>query len=194
MSLQDHLMKPNEEKAEFSDIGGEHMSLEFKCPSCGKKLFSYEARTRKYGKMTGVCKKCNATYIDPRYKELAIIGIPEDEFSVLSYVLLILLGGFFFWRASHLFAVKQLGTPDSMQWLMPSVFALIGAALVIGGIAEIIMIKTGLKEKKMNKLLAESEQRMKDRTYVKMLLDMGVPVPEKYTAMWEFEYGQYSQY
>jgi len=26
------------------------------------------------------CKKCGAVYIDPRYYEMAIDGIPEDEY------------------------------------------------------------------------------------------------------------------
>ena len=38
------------------------MSIEFHCPSCDKKLFTYEERTRKYGKLLKECKKCGAQY------------------------------------------------------------------------------------------------------------------------------------
>ena len=154
------------------------MSVEFKCPSCGKKLFSYETRARKYEKIIKNCKKCGAEYADPRCYELALDGIPEDEFGYLQYVLIVALGAFFIWRGIHLLGVYQLGVPSSMQWLMPVVFLGIGVAAIIGAVISMISIKTGAKRRKLEKLLEESKIRMKDPTYKASLRRFGYNVPD----------------
>ena len=154
------------------------MSVEFKCPSCGKKLFSYEPRMRKYGEILKKCKKCGGEYLDPRCHELAVEGIPEDEFNYLSYVFMVLLGAFFIWRGIHNLHTYQLGVPSELQWLMPVVFILIGGACIIGAIAGMISIKTGLKRRKFERLLEESKRRMKDSSYVYSLKKLGYNIPE----------------
>ena len=124
------------------------MSMNFQCPVCGKKLFSYEPRYRKYGKIIHECKRCGASYLDPRYHELAVDGIPESEFHMFPYIFMLMIGGLIAWRVWHLLSVKQLGVPDAMQWLLPVVFLMIGAALFIGAIIGVILIKTGSKRKR----------------------------------------------
>ena len=79
-----------------------------------------------------------------------------------------------------MFGVHQIGTPDELQWLLPSFFTLIGVVIVIGSIVEIIAIKSGLKAKKYEKLKKESEERLSDKSYVYILQDLGYKVPEKY--------------
>ncbi len=156
------------------------MSIEFHCPSCNKKLFSYEARVRKYGKLTKECKKCGATYIDPRCHELAIDGIPQDEFGVVQYILAIVIGILIAWRGIHMFGMHQLGVANEIQWFLPTVFILIGIAAVIGGIYEIIAIKTGIKKKKFDKMYEESKARMRDSSYIYTLEKLGYNIPEEY--------------
>ena len=158
------------------------MSLEFRCHTCGKKLFSYEARTRKYGEIIRKCGKCGVDYADPRYHELALDGIPEDEFGYLQYVLMIALGAFFIWRGLHLFGGRQLGVPEEIQWLMPSAFMLTGIAVIIAALIGIISVMTGAKRRRFDRLLRESEQRMKDPGYVYKLRKFGYNVPENYTG------------
>ncbi len=149
------------------------MSLKFQCPSCGKTLFSYEPRTRKYGTIIHVCRKCGAEYMDPRYHELAIDGISEDEFRIFPYFFMLVIGGLIGWRGWHLLSVRQLGVPDMMQWLLPVVFLIIGAVLIIGSIIGIISIKTGIKRRKFEKMLEESQARMRDTRYTDKLRSMG---------------------
>ena len=163
------------------------MSYEFKCPACGKKLFSYELREQKYGKIVNKCKKCGADYIDPRYHELAIDGIPQAEFSYVSYVLMIAVGAFLLWRASSYLGVKQLGVPNEMQWVMPGLFFILGIASIVFAIIGMISIKTGAKKRKFEKLLAESKERMRDPSYIYTLQKLGYKLPEIYT-------NDYSQY
>ncbi|MCR5324615.1 MAG: hypothetical protein K6E85_15270 [Lachnospiraceae bacterium] len=156
------------------------MSINFQCPACGKKLFSYEPRYRKYGKIIHECKKCGANYLDPRYHELAIDGIPENEFQLFPYIFMLVIGALITWRGWHLLSVKQLGVPDALQWLLPVVFLIIGAALFIGAIIGIILIKTGCKRKKFEKELEGSKIRMKDMRYTNELQRLGYDVPAEY--------------
>lgn len=154
------------------------MSVEFKCPSCGKKLFSYEQRIRKYGEILKECKKCGAEYLDPRYHELAVEGIPEDEFKYTPYLLMIVVGVLLIWRALHLLRVYQLGVPREIQWLLPVMFLMIGIAAIIGAVISMISIKTGRKKIKFEKLLEESKERMKDAGYVTTIRRLGYTIPE----------------
>ena len=154
------------------------MSIEFKCPSCGKKLFTYEYRIRKYGCPVKECKKCGCEYIDPRYYELAIDGVPEDEYKILPYVLMIVIGLLIMWRGYHMLGMRQLGVSAQIQWLLPCVFLIFGIVLVIGAVGGIIMIVTGLHRKKIERLLEESEDRVRDYSYVKKLQRLGYKIPD----------------
>ncbi len=156
------------------------MSLEFHCPSCGKKLFSYEMRERRYGSPLKKCNTCETEYIDPRFFEPALSGIPEDEFKMTPYLIMLAFGAFILWRGIHLTSVRQLGTPSGLQWLMPAVLILFGIALLAGGVYEIFTIKTGLKQKKFDKIMTESKNRIGAPSYVYKLWQLGYPVPESY--------------
>ncbi len=156
------------------------MSIEFRCPSCGKKLFSYESRIRKYGSLIKECRKCGSKYIDPRYYELALNGIPDDEYKVFPYVFMIVIGGLVIWRALRLFGMRQLGVPDVLQMLLPSVLLIMGLVFVIWAIGGIIMLKTGLHKKKIERLLAESQERLKDSGYISRLRSLGLKIDDEY--------------
>lgn len=156
-------------------------SIEIRCKNCGKKLLKYEQSSSiKYESPVKKCKKCGTRYADPRCREIAIEGIPEGTFSIPLYVIMGIIGALILYRGIHLFGVHQIGTPDEIQWLLPSVFTILGAAMVIGSIVEIIAIKSGIKAKKYEKLRKESEERLSDKSYVYILQDLGYKVPEKY--------------
>lgn len=156
-------------------------SIEIRCKNCGKKLLKYEqSSTRIYKSPVKKCKKCGTRYADPRCHEIAIEGIPEDAFNIPSFVILMIIGALILYRGIYLFGVHQIGVSDNIQWLLPSVFTLIGAVMVIGSIVEIIAIQSGIKTKKYEKLKKESEERLSDKSYVYILQDLGYKVPEKY--------------
>lgn len=67
-----------------------------------------------------------------------------------------------------------------MQWLLPAVFIIGGAVMAIGGIVGIIMIKTGKKAQRFERLRKESEARLKDRSYVYTLKGLGYNVLDNY--------------
>ena len=159
------------------------MSVEFRCPACGKKLFSYERRIRKYGSPIKECKKCGAEYIDPRFHELALDGIPEDEYKAGPYVFMIIVGALITWRGLHLFRMHQLGVSDAIQWVLPTIFTIFGVGCIIAAIGGIIMLKTGLHEKKINRLMAESQARVKDMSYINRLKKLGYKINNGFGGM-----------
>lgn len=149
------------------------------CSECGKKLMAYDSTSfRRYKSPVKKCKKCGNPYIDPRCHELAVEGTPPDLFSVKSYVVMIIFGILLLWRGLYLFQQIQLGVPRETQWLIPVVIISGGAVCVIGGIIEIISIRTGLKEKKYIRLYMESAERLKDADYVNTLRNLGLNIPE----------------
>lgn len=156
-------------------------SHELRCASCGKRLLTYDNTSfRQYKSPVKQCKKCGAYYLDPRCHEIAIEGVPDAEFSVGSYIVLLIFGGLGLYRGMYLSDRHQLNTPESAQWVLPTMLVLMGIVLILGGIVEIIRIKTGAKARKYEKLRIESEERLQNRSYAYQLRDLGYPVPERY--------------
>lgn len=67
----------------------------------------------------------------------------------------------------------MLGTPDSVQWVVPTVVLILGLAMVVAAFVDAIRILTGLKKRKFEKLLEESQNRMKDDNYIQKLKELG---------------------
>lgn len=91
-----------------------------------------------------------------------------------------LFGAFVLYRGIHLFFRYQIGTPEHMQWLMPVVFLIMGVVLIIGAIVDVLLIMTGSKQKKYDKLRLESEARMQDKSYAYLLNELGYPGTERF--------------
>lgn len=79
-----------------------------------------------------------------------------------------------------MFRVHQIGTPEEIQWLLPAIFTITGVIIVIVCIVDIIAIKSGRKVLKYEKLMKESEERLRDKSYAYILQGLGYKVPEKY--------------
>lgn len=156
-------------------------TIVLRCKNCGKKLLTYsQASIQRYKSPVKSCKKCGTRYADPRCHEIAVEGIPPDTFSISSYVIIMIIGALILYRGIHLFGTYQLGVPDETQWLLPFLFVISGVIMAVAGIVEIILIKTGRKAVKYDKLRAESENRLRDKNYVYILQDLGYKIPEKY--------------
>jgi len=149
------------------------MAYELHCKNCGKKLLKFERYERKYKCPLAKCSKCGEEYIDPRCHELALEGIPESEFKVTGCIVLFVIGALIAWRGYYLTGLHMLGTPDSMQWLLPTVILLLGIAMIVGSIVETIRILSGSKKRKYERLLEESKERMADEEYVQKLRSLG---------------------
>lgn len=149
------------------------MAYVFQCNSCGKKLFSYEANQRIYKSPLCTCKHCGTSYIDPRCQELAVTGIPEQELKPVRSIIFCFLGLVIGWRGYYLFGMRTLGLPENMQWLLPTALSLLGGAMLVAGLIDLIRILTGAKKKKLEKMLEESKLRMQDEAYVAKLKQLG---------------------
>lgn len=67
--------------------------IEIKCESCGKKLLTYTQNgAKRYESPLKECKKCGTPYADPRCHEIALEGIPKDEFWIAPNVVLMIFG------------------------------------------------------------------------------------------------------
>ncbi len=150
------------------------------CPECGYKFFTFEPQQRFYGSPIRTCKKCGGKYFDARYHELAIEGVPAKETSKIPAVLLMFLGAFLMYRGNHLWDMKQLSTPEFMQKVLPVLLLVVGGIFALGGIYEFYAVLSGKKAAKMQKLVDESEERLKNPVYAQELKAMGLPVPEQY--------------
>ena len=156
------------------------MTYDFICPGCGKKLFSFEQRAVIYESPLKTCKKCGTAYLDPRCHEMAAEGVPDDSFRISPSVVAMVIGALILWRGIHLAGMQQLGMPDFMQWFLPTVFILFGSGIILWGIFDIIMIKTGKKADKLKKKYDESLERLSNVSYARALAQMGYPVPERF--------------
>lgn len=149
------------------------MAYEIYCKNCNSKLLKYEKWERKYKSPVSICKKCGKEYLDPRSQELAVTGIPKREFKISKDIVLFIIGGLVTWRGHYLFGMHLLGTPDSVQWVIPAVVLLLGIVMLIASIIDALSIITGLKKRKYEKLLSESKERMNDDSYVTRLKELG---------------------
>lgn len=151
-----------------------------RCPECGKKFFFYDSRQYFYGSPLKTCKKCGKNYIDRRYHEIAVEGIPGDTFSKKAYALMSGIGALILWRGIYLTKFRLLGAGEVSRWFLPVVFITIGLVMIIGGIVEIILISSGRKAEKFERLKFESEERLRDRSYAWTLKQEGYNVSEQY--------------
>ena len=153
-----------------------------RCPCCNKKFFYYDSRQYFCGSPIRTFRKCGGSYIDKRYHELAIEGLPGSEFSKGSYLFLIALGAYVLYRGIHLIGYRELGMSDTAvsRWLLPVVFTVMGLVLIIGGIIELIRIISGSKARKWEQKRQQSVARLRNPDYAWKLKQAGYPVPEEY--------------
>lgn len=152
-----------------------------KCPFCRHRFFAYNEQAYYYGSPVRTCKKCDHQYIDKRYHEIAIEGIRgTDRSSVVQLVVTWIVGGFFIYRAFHLFGTYHRSGTLPKNDILAVLFFIFGVLFIIGGIIELIRTLTGSKQQKMDTLRQESEERLQNRIYARTLANAGYNVPEKY--------------
>lgn len=150
-----------------------------KCPNCGREAITgYEPRQWYYGSPVKRCKKCGFTYLDKRYHEIETDGYEPDALSVRRSGLAVLLGlGSLV--IGTIFVFGEIYLSGRYHTAMVAI-AVIGIIIAVWGVIDIIRIKTGLKQKKLEKLQKESEKRLSDRSYALLLAEQGYNVPERY--------------
>ena len=154
-----------------------------RCKNCERMLYSYRhgEEKKRYGTPINKCKKCGEYYVDIRYREAAVDGIPENELSYRSGIIFLVIGALIMWRAIYLYNENSIVDVDNIKWMIYACAFAIFAIVLIGiGLYDIVNIVTGNKKKKIDNYIKESEERMKSHSYVEILKHMGYRIPEKY--------------
>lgn len=149
------------------------------CPNCGKDLGLFLRRDL-YGSPFRTCPKCKKEYVDRRYKELAILpdGI-DGEMSYIPAVIFLVVAVIFVIRGVTIGNYDYInGSPvtlsDQIIWYA------IGGILFILAAYEFIVIKFGIKKKKLMREYGSSVFRLCDINYARKLSANGFNVPNKY--------------
>lgn len=152
--------------------------VELKCPHCGKIVSTRAANQYRYGSPLKNCRFCKENYIDPFFHELAAEPPAPNAFSVKHKLIGMVIFAVIFVLcfAFHWFEVTyEDGYHPMFAWLM--VLTALGE---IGFVIEIVLIKTGFKERRTERLRRESEERLKNPVYARELARLGYPVPREY--------------
>lgn len=160
--------------------GEDNMQQTFgKCPYCGKDIsLNYMQREWKYGSPIRVCKKCNQKYIDKRYHEIAVEGINPDTFDLKKSLISLLLGVILLVLSVVINGITIF--TGGYYYSKIAFLGVAGIAIIIFMIIDIIRMKTGLKERRLEKVMLESVNRLQNKEYAHELASVGYNVPEKY--------------
>ena len=148
------------------------------CDNCGAKLGPILPDGSRYGSLIQKCPSCKSLYIDRSYREIAVDGFKEAELKsklreiVITLLLALLLTGFF--------VLNTFGGFGNRVYLAVPIMAVVMWYSFATSIADQIDTWTGKKQKELEKLKLESEERMRNRSYVDVLIQQGYNVPQKY--------------
>lgn len=156
------------------------------CPYCGKEILGFHEKDWKYGSPIRICKRCRKKYLDLRYHEIAIDGIAPGTLNVKQSAKTLFFGlAIMFISIMAIIFISiiiNLGivTLRGHYYIMLIFLSLIGLLVVLFMLIDIIRIKTGIKERHLEKLKMESEKRLQDPSYIQELLNAGIQVPDNY--------------
>lgn len=130
-----------------------------------------------FGSPIQTCKKCKGTYLDRRYHEIAIEGIGNTLSVKRSFKIALISLALF--AAAFLLNLVMVILQDkySVEMVFIQVLSLL---MMLAAFIDAIMIKTGIKEKKLEKKRQESVKRLRNIEYARTLADFGYDVPEEY--------------
>ncbi|MDO5561099.1 MAG: hypothetical protein Q4F95_16095 [Oscillospiraceae bacterium] len=148
------------------------------CPNCGADILFYNSLQWYYGSPLRTCRRCGAEYFDDRYHEIEIDGYEPDAFNITKDRLAAVVGLIItvVFACVHVFEVTHL----TRFFPGYALLSLIGVFAMLFGITDAVMIATGRKEKRLEKLRCRSEERLKNKQYAHKLYNHGYKVPEKY--------------
>lgn len=152
--------------------------VELKCPHCGKIVATRGANDYRYGSPLKNCRFCKENYLDPFFHELAAEPPEPNAFNVKHKLtgMVMLAGILAFCAVFYWFEITYMNTHHMM---LPVLMALTGVG-EIAFLVEIVLIKTGVKERRTERLRAQSAERLKNPVYARELTRLGYPVPVEF--------------
>ena len=148
------------------------------CKNCGAKLGTVLPDGSRYGSLVQKCPSCNSLYFDRSYREIEVDGFRKADlesnllFIVLSFLLALL--------STVIFVLNVFGGFGNRVYLACPIMAVILWFWFAISIGSQIDVWTGKKQKELEKLRLESEERMQNRRYAELLAQQGYNVPQKY--------------
>lgn len=147
------------------------------CKRCKQILIIYNKNGfKKYRSPVKICGKCGTRFIDPRCQEIAIHGVPYNAYTLYPYIILALYGAYKLCKAMYLLTTYDY----NVHWFNLTIYTMLDAVALLIGSLETYRILSGKKEKKFDKLIKESEQRLNNKSYAHLLHDLGYKVPSRY--------------
>jgi hypothetical protein len=150
------------------------------CDNCGAKLDPILSDGSRYGSPIRECPSCKRLYIDRSYREIAVDGFKEadlEQKSGLGYIVLSLLLALL---STGMFFLNCFGGFGNRVYFAIPVMAVIMWYWFAESLGTLIDVRTGKKQKELEKLRQESEERMRNRSYADVLVQHGYNVPQKY--------------
>lgn len=148
------------------------------CPYCEKKFNNYNASSCDFGSPVRKCRYCQHEYLDRRYHEIAVDGWNEASLNATNSLKVAGIGLIGFLVAGGLTAYTIYNEGYYMTKCVAA--GILAFVIMIVGIIDFIRVKTGAKQRSIEKKKAESEERLKNREYALLLAENGYNVPDKY--------------
>ncbi len=153
-------------------------TMEIHCPRCGKSVGTFVVGDYRYGCPLKVCPKCKSEYINPVFHEIEVDGISPDAFDMKRLLFGIIMGVVFF-AVSAGIHYYEVTTQDYYHTACIAIM-IISAIAVFFAVGNIILIKTGFKAKRTERMRQESAERLSNPRYAVRLKELGYNVPDKY--------------
>ena len=149
-----------------------------KCPYCQKKIPGYKPTKVAYGTLIHTCPKCGHDYYDRRFFEPAVSGFVKGETDKKRPLKLGFSGLICFLIC---FGINWLQIHETGEfYIYLAIMEFVSIIVIITAIIDVIRIAVGSKRKKLDFLMWQSDERLRNREYAMFLKEKGLNVPEKY--------------
>lgn len=154
------------------------------CPHCGKKMpWRVKGVDVYFESPIKICGECKGVCLDKRCHEIEVEGMDTALALLVKRDAIWIVGGIFsvilFFLINYM--MLRSGTVYLKLAAICVVMQLVGIIMVVYSVIEMLLCITGIKRKQLEKKRLESQRRLEDREYAKLLLENGYFVPKKYT-------------
>lgn len=148
------------------------------CPKCNRCDGRYGGNDYRYGSPLRTCPKCGTHFINRFYHEIEIEGVSPIAFDAKRtlFGMAVTAAIFLVGASVHWYEI----TFQDYYHTAPIFIMAVSAIAFIYSIFDIIMIKSGIKDRRTQKKREESAARLSDPQYALKLSELGYNVPEKY--------------
>lgn len=148
------------------------------CPCCKEDLGIAVGNGSMYGSLMRTCPKCGKEYFDPRYREIAVDGLMDSDIKPKSDTKTPWIA-FGVGIGAFALMILLIATTGRLLFILPIV-GVVSFALGFKTIGDNGKIRSGERAAELERLRAESEARLMNPVYARLLKARGYAVPEQY--------------